>query len=85
MGKVKYICTSPEVKLKKGDFEPIQEARTLYYKSSLGRSRVYRQSSESPKKGFKRFEYVRKENAQKLADEVNAAYNDNFKVEKICI
>lgn len=87
MSRVKYICTSPEIskenKTPPGTFTIIQEARTLYYNPSLGRSRVYRQSSKTPKKGMKRFEYVRKENAQKLADEVNKALNDDFKVEEV--
>lgn len=56
----------------------------LYYSTKIGRRRVYRQTYPTPfYKDLKLFTYKKKENAQKLCDEINKAYNDNYEVVKI--
>ena len=60
----------------------------LYYLKSLGRRRIYRQSyplepyifkGEDINKGLKLFTYKKKENAQKLCDDINSRTGQNFK------
>lgn len=60
----------------------------LYYLKSLGRKRIYRQSyplqpyifnGKDINKGLKLFTYKKKENAQKLCDNINERTGQNFK------
>lgn len=59
----------------------------LYYLKSLGRRRVYRQKYPSEpiifkgkniNKGMKLFAYKKKENAQKLCDDINSRTGQKF-------
>lgn len=81
---MKYVCVSEE-----GDI-------ALYYLKNLGKSRVYRQAyplkplyfendfgGEDLTKGLKLYEYKRKENAQKLCDDINSRQSVKFIVKEI--
>ena len=52
--------------------------RVLCYSSDIGKHRIYRQNFYNIEKGMKVFEYKTLKNAQKLCDEINKAYNDDF-------
>lgn len=57
----------------------LSEPRALYYASSVGKSRVYRNTYPVPMyKGLKLFAYKKKENAEKLCEEINNVYGDDF-------
>ena len=71
-----YICVNEETN------------RALYYLKSLGRRRIYRQfyplkpywfNGKNINKGLKLFTYKKKENAQKLCDDINSRTGQNFK------
>ena len=71
-----YICVEKETN------------SALYYLKSLGRRRIYRQfyplqpywfNGEDVNKGLKLFTYKKKENAQKLCDDINSRTGQNFK------
>lgn len=86
----KYICVAPSKEVfningKSLGFDP---ERALYYAYDIGRHRVYR--SAYPKepnyfdgkdinKTLRLFKYKSLKKAQQLCDEINAAYNDDFK------
>ncbi|MEG1022364.1 MAG: hypothetical protein RSE50_12705 [Myroides sp.] len=55
------------------------ETRALYYSRGLGRHRVYRSKYPIPDyKTFKLFTFKNIKNAQKLCDEINEVYSDDF-------
>lgn len=57
----------------------ISEPRALYYASSVGKCRIYRNTYPIPMyKGLKLFAYKKKENAEKLCSEINEFYGDDF-------
>lgn len=71
-----YICVEKETD------------SALYYLKDLGRRRIYRQTyplepfifkGKDINKGLKLFTYKRKENAQKLCDDINSRTGQNFK------
>ena len=73
-----YIIVSKKNKEKGND------KRALFYSTSIGRRRIYRQgfgkNQKEWLKGMKLLTYKSKSYAQKICDEINKAYNDDFKV-----
>lgn len=76
----KYICVNEK------------EDIALYYLKSLGKRSIYRQSlplqpfyfeGKDINKDLKLFEYKRKENAQKLCDDINSRQSVKFIVKEI--
>lgn len=56
----------------------------LYYATSIGRRRIYRQSYPIPKfKGLKLFTYKKKEKAQELCDYINQFDNNNYEIMEV--
>lgn len=71
----KYICVDKEREI------------ALYYSKKLGKRRIYRQSyplkpyifnGKDINKGLILFKYRRKQNAQKLCDDINKSTGQNF-------
>ena len=78
-----YIC----VEKSKEEFDINGESlgqsgkSALYYSTSIGRSRVYRQSYPYPRyKGLRLFTYKNKNNAQRLCDYTNKQFGNNYEV-----
>lgn len=58
----------------------MEDERALFFSPQVGRRRIYRQSISSPQKGLKILSYKKKENAERICDEINKVYNDAFVV-----
>lgn len=90
---MKYICIAPskeEFNIK-GESLGMSGERALYYSKDVGKHRVYRQSypikpfylrGEDCNAEMKLFEFKDKNKAQKLCDEINEVFNDNFGVKE---
>lgn len=61
----------------------VTEKRVLCYSKSLGKRRIYRDSLKNCTQKLHILEYKTEQKAQDACDQVNEAYNDDFKVEKI--
>lgn len=57
--------------------------RRVYYLPEIGRKRWYRQDVSIVPKKLKLLSFKLKRNAQKVCDEINSHYKDNFKVTSI--
>lgn len=79
-----YICFSKgkEVFNYYGESCGISEDRLLYKAICLNSDRVYRRSKTESDE-FELFEFDILKEAQELCDEINNAYNDDFKVLEI--
>lgn len=83
---MKYICVAKRKELVNANGEKLgmSEERALYYSSDIGKRRIYRDSFPTPNyETFKLFKFNNIEKAQKLCDEINEAYNDEFEVRTI--
>jgi hypothetical protein len=83
MATEKFICTSVE----KDAFDctgkkiGVTGKRVLCYSREIGRQRVYRREFVDIPKNMKRLDFKKIEDAQKMCDGINKAYNDDFVVE----
>lgn len=66
-----------------GTYLGLSNRRALYYSKSIGKGRIYRRSYPESDPSFVLFEYATPAAAQALCDQINTAYNDDFKVEEI--
>lgn len=91
---MKYVCVAPSKELFniKGESLGMSGERALYYSESVGEHRVYRQAYpikpyywefKNLNEDMILFEFDSKEEAQKLCDEINEAYGDNFIVKEV--
>lgn len=90
----KYICVSPdkEVFNINGESLGMRGERALYYSKDIGKHRVYREpypitpywwGFNNLNEKMKLLEFNNKQKAQKLCDEINGAYGDDFEVRNI--
>ena len=86
---MKYICIAPSKEQfnVNGESLGMSGERALYYSESVGKHRVYRQSYplepyywglKDINEDMKLFEFKNKEKAQKLCNEINEVYGDDF-------
>lgn len=92
----KYICFSSGKELfnSKGESIGISDARALYYAKNIGKRRICRNdyplmpcmlNGVDINSNLKLFAFKSPKYAQKLCDEINKVYDDDFKVKKILI
>lgn len=55
----------------------------VFYSSSIGKHRIYRNSLDNPAKGLKLLEFKSKDEAQKVCDLTNEISDVVYKVEEI--
>lgn len=80
--KWNFICESDAKPAKnfKGEVIGTIEKRALYYDKNIGRKRVYRRDFDEESKNWKILKFRTEEEAKSMCDEINEAYNDDFKV-----
>ena len=80
--KWKFICESDAKPSKnyKGEVIGTTEKRALFYDKTLGRVRVYRKIFSEQEKNMKVLRFRTEQEAKAMCDEINGAYNDDFKV-----
>lgn len=81
----KFICISdekPAFDFKNHEIGTTPK-RALCFAPMVGRTRIYRKYLDGLNRAFKIKEFARLKAAQDLCDLINAAYNEDFKVEAL--